>query len=237
MQYIALAVLAPLVAIGILAAIGRVRFRLPRVTTAICWIVIAFAASWIGSLAFNLLTNRPVMLEMPAQRTVELPPGADAVELPASFEWANYNQVIAEATDLSARTTVFLLLGAFAWFATTIGVCLVIIRLSRSLDQGDPFALGSAALGRLSWIVLVGGFAGDWLWRYGVYRASADLFDLRGEAEYSDIAELYDLGWPFVGGLNLPIPLGAIGASIFLALLAAVFRYGAKLRRDTEGLV
>jgi type VI protein secretion system component VasF len=39
------------------------------------------------------------------------------------------------------------------------------------------------------------------------------------------------------GGFSVTLPWWPVGAALALLALAAVFRYGAKLQRETEGLV
>jgi hypothetical protein len=39
------------------------------------------------------------------------------------------------------------------------------------------------------------------------------------------------------GGFSVSLPIWPVGAALALIALAAVFRYGARLQRDTEGLV
>ncbi|MCW5954351.1 MAG: hypothetical protein KIT69_19035, partial [Propionibacteriaceae bacterium] len=149
------------------------------------------------------------------------------------------DRVTVEATGFSTQVRVLGLLAGVLGGATLIGVCLVVDRLARSLGDGDPFALGGNALRWAAWIVLIGGVLASVVGDLGDWLASRELFRVTGwsvigAGETSSIAEL---GWPEPSNLSLTIPFWPLGAALVLALLAGVFRYGGRLRRDTEGLV
>lgn len=104
---------------------------------------------------------------------------------------------------------------------------------------GRPFA---AALAKVTFatalVVLVGGMA------------MQILGDVAGSAASSEALTWTSARYPDIAGIDsavqasrpsprtdVEIPLWPIGAGFGLAALAALFRYGADLQRDTEGLV
>ncbi|OWP21340.1 hypothetical protein CBF90_12850 [Microbacterium sp. AISO3] len=86
-------------------------------------------------------------------------------------------------------------------------------------------------------IVAAGGTAAQVLSDIAGSMASHELF-ARGSAGWTEIPGIDDpLAWWPEATLNITLPFWPIAAGLGLAALAAVFRYGSRLQRDTEGLV
>lgn len=226
------------IAIVVVASLNR---SLPRVARTISWLTIAATAVWLIAAANTYLFGEKVALSLRVRGPeVQLPEGVVSTNHSASFDAATFDRVSLEATGLSFTTRGVYLLATLAGAVALIGACVVINRLARNLGEGDPFILGGVALQRLAWIVLIGGVAATWLTRTGEYLAATELFGPAGWRNSGNdeiLSELTALGWPYPDGLSLEIPLWPIGAGLVLALLAAAFRHGANLRRETEGLV
>lgn len=86
-------------------------------------------------------------------------------------------------------------------------------------------------------IVAAGGTAAQLLSDIAGSMASHQLFT-RESAQWSDIPGIDDpFAWWPQATLNITLPFWPLAAGVGLAALAAVFRYGSRLQRDTEGLV
>lgn len=86
-------------------------------------------------------------------------------------------------------------------------------------------------------IVAAGGTAAQLLSDIAGSMASHELF-ARGSAQWTEIPGIDDpFAWWPEATLNVSLPFWPIAAGLGLAALAAVFRYGSRLERDTEGLV
>ncbi|SDQ48543.1 hypothetical protein [Microbacterium sp. cf332] len=86
-------------------------------------------------------------------------------------------------------------------------------------------------------IVAAGGTAAQLLSDISGSMASRELFE-RVSAHWTDIPGIEDpLAWWPSATLDITLPFWPIAAGLGLAALAAVFRYGSRLQRDTQGLV
>lgn len=86
-------------------------------------------------------------------------------------------------------------------------------------------------------IVAVGGTTAQLLSDIAGSMASHELF-ARGSARWTEIPGVDDpLAWWPEATLNVTLPFWPIAAGLGLAALAAVFRYGSRLQRDSDGLV
>lgn len=142
---------------------------------------------------------------------------------------------VARATYAAADVTFTTLLPGVSWMLmleqalpalATIGVCIVAWWLGVSLMRARPFRPAmSNAIGVVACLVLAGGLLGQILGAIGRAMLVEDL------AQNSpDVTEVF---WPFLAEINL----APAGWSFALALVAAAFAIGARLQRDTEGLV
>lgn len=86
-------------------------------------------------------------------------------------------------------------------------------------------------------VVAVGGVAASLLGEIAGNLASTELFAVNS-AQWHDIPGIDDaLEWWPDPRWSLTFPLWPVAAGLGLAALAAIFRYGSSLERDTEGLV
>lgn len=213
--------------------------NLARIVTVVAGLALVVAALWVAA-ALLALASDTTRVDVPVSPTsVRLPAGV-TVDATATFQSGDFDRLSVWATGLPLATRLVLAAAPLLSAATTAAVALVVLRLVRSMREGDPFALGSRALRTTGWIVLIGGSLATWVGNVGDWMASRDLFQLSGWSGVGttvDVSDLSALGWPDAASLSLELPWAALTVGIVLALLAAVFRHGERLRSDAEGLV
>lgn len=106
------------------------------------------------------------------------------------------------------------------------------------LLAGRAFAPAVARFALLTGVVVaVAGTLGEVLSDLGASMVSRELFTVAA-AQWSDMAGIEDpFAWWPSPALEVDIPLWPIAVGVAFAALAAIFRYGSALQRDTEGLV
>jgi len=204
-------------ALAILAAIGN---------------VIAVVASLSGAVTRVSVPVSPVPIKVPDGVTLE--------GLVATFTSGGFDRASVVAQGLSLTTKLALGAAPILWAVITIALVSLVFRLVRSLDDGDPFGLSAAALAQTGWIVMVGGTIALWVGNLGDWLTARELFQTWGWSatrDVGDVTDLAELGWPGPDQLRLDLPWVPLVAGLTFAVLAAVFRYGARLRQDAEGLV
>ena len=142
---------------------------------------------------------------------------------------------ISAASYASADVTFSALPGAVGWMLwlelalpalATIGVCIVAWWLGVSLMRARPFRRAmSTAIGVVAVLVVVGGVLGQVLGAFGRALLVDDL-----AATSSEVTDVF-------GTFMLELNLAPVGWGFALALVAGAFAIGARLQRDTEGLV
>ena len=161
--------------------------------------------------------------------TVRMPVVGGAVEALADVP------EVAAATFASADVTFTSLPVGVSWMLllelalpalATIGVCIVAWWLGVSLMRARPFRPAmSNAIGVVAVLVVVGGVLGQVLGAFGRAMLVEDL-----AATSPDVTDVF---WTFLVELNL----APVGWGFALALVAGAFAIGARLQRETEGLV
>jgi hypothetical protein len=143
---------------------------------------------------------------------VEVPPGRG--------EFSGPYEAQVNAYGPSGKQKLGLVGAELVETVATIVVLLLLLRIVRTLRRGDPFALDNARRLRvIAAAVVIGGLGGAALRAWGEHLVLAD----------SAIA-------PFVNE-SLDLSLTPLWAALVVWLLAEVFRRGALMRRDLEGLV
>jgi hypothetical protein len=235
-------ILLVLVSIPALLLVGAMRGGAALSRLVMVLAVLVIAATSIATIAqiVALFNGGNVTLAVPVQPVEVKVPAGVKLEIPpvATFASANFQQVQVVAHGFSLNTSLLLAAGWLCGALTIIAICIVVLRLSRGLAAADPFGVGATALSALAWIVLVGWTAATVLGELGAAGASWDLFWVAGYTLPEGWTDGLDgHGWPSAGGGGINLPLEPLGAALLLALLAAVFRHGERLRRDADGLV
>lgn len=223
----------------IMLAASRGGPNLARIVTVVAGVALVMAALWVAA-ALISLGGDTTTIRIPVSPTAVRVPEGITLDATATFESGDFDRLTVAATGLPLATRLVMSAAVLLSAITTASVALVVLRLVRSMREGDPFALGSRALRTTGWIVLIGGSLATWVGNLGDWMASADLFRLHGWSAVGSAAgiiDLTELGWPDAAPLSLELPWVPLAIGVILALLAAVFRYGERLRHDTEGLV
>lgn len=158
----------------------------------------------------------------------------------ASIQGGGLDRATLVVSGLPLDVRLVMLASMLLAAATAIAVCVVVIRLARSVMTGDPFAMGAKALIATGWILLIGGVAASLVGQIGGVMASFDIFSFTGGSaaeDWNPTGSFAGPGWPEPASFALNIPWWPLGGALVLALIAGVFRYGEQLRRDSEGLV
>lgn len=198
---------------------------------------IALAAIWGIASVVGATVPSPTVTVPVETLPLRLPEGLVPFGLNATLTSGGFDRVTVTATGFTALTRTALALAPALAAATVIAVAVVVLRLARSLGDGDPFALSATAVATTGWVALAGGTLSTWAGNLADWMASRDLFGAIGWSYPDDLSDPAALGWPSAAGFRLDLPFAPLATGLALMLLAAVFRYGAQLRADAEGLV
>lgn len=241
---IVLVMLAAVVGIPVLVILIAMRggAHMPRIVAVVSYGVAAVIAGLTAVTAITLMSGAPVELTVPIRQLQ--PYVAEGVTLTpatsATIESGGMSQATLVVSGLPLNTRLVLLAGMLIAAATAIAVCVVVIRLARSVMTGNPFALGTKALIATGWILLIGGVVASLVGQIGGVMASFDIFSFTGGSaagDWNPEGSFAGPGWPEPAGFGLDIPWWPLGGALVLALIAGVFRSGAQFHRDSEGLV
>lgn len=204
---------------------------------AVLWLILAFAGA-VALLATlgAALSARDVLGTGPLQVTdmeignAATPPFTE--RLPAITE-ARYESV-AVTVDGAPEAARWLLWGSYTADAVVIiGVCLALAWLCWRVLHGRPFGRSlTVATATVAILVAIGGLAGQWLAAIGRGEivAHLGLDATAGDSTDGGSQEGFLL-------LAMEISLAPLGVAAGLAVLAAAFQIGARMQRDTAGLV
>lgn len=170
--------------------------------------------------AFEIFGDAPT-LRMPVTGG-DVPDLAGVPEISA----ASYSSADVTFTALPAAVGWMLWLELALPALATIGVCIVAWWLGVSLMRARPFRPATAnAIGAVACLVLVGGVLGQ---VFGAFGRAMLVDDIAATSP-----EVTDVFWTFL----MELDLAPVGWGFALALVAASFAIGARLQRETEGLV
>ncbi|AQP46916.1 hypothetical protein BW730_04655 [Tessaracoccus aquimaris] len=228
---------------GVLAAVLGSAGRANIATVAKVASLIAMGLTGLSALlgAIAALAGGQLDVTVPVHLPIHLADGVTFQDGPsATFVNGVLDQATVQASGLSFATRAVLALAVLLGGATLIGVAWTTWRLAGSMGDSDPFRLGSRALRTTALIVLIGGTAASIASDIGNFLASRELFEVKAWGSTTTgppVDSLTALGWPEPAGLQVTLPFWPVGAAVVLLLLAAVFRYGALLQADSEGMV
>ena len=242
--WIALAVAIVLIVVFVGAARRARRVGDPSPVVSITLTVSALWAAFsvIGAIIATLvaLLQPQVMItvpvsefwpELPAGTVVE---GMTATHLSGGFTSAD---LLVEGLSTSARV-LWSISQALAWLVPAAIAGLIAIACFQLL-AGRAFAPVVARMAMVTAVVVtVGGVAAEILGDIAGNMAARETLGW-SSARYEEVAGIEDVlqaWWP-QPGFGADLPFWPIAAGLAFAALAAIFRYGSRLQRDTEGLV
>lgn len=244
--WIAVAPFLLVVLIGVTVAIARSRRAdRPTESTVISATLVA-AALWAGfsviGAALSVIANlQPqVWITVPVREFwPELPTGTVLEGMSATIAGGGFTSAELSLDGLSAGPrAAWAVSQALGWLIPGTVASLIAVACFQ-LRRGRPFA---PVLARVTFVtalvVLVGGIAAQLLGDLAGSVAAVEALQWQS-GRYDQVEGIEDgieAWWP-KPGLDITIPFWPIGAGLGLAALAAVFRYGSRLQRDTEGLV
>lgn len=238
------AILLGVVAVPVLLILIAMRGgpHMPRIVALVSYAAMVVVGGLTVLTTIALMTGTAVKVTVPiAPIKPYLPPGVTLEHAtPATIEGGGMDQATLLVSGLPLNTRLVILAAMLLAAATAIAVCVVVIRLARSVASGNPFALGTQALIATGWILLIGGVLASLTGQIGDIMACYDIFEYTGgnaPESWNPAGAFAGPGWPEPAGFRLDIPWWPVGGALMLALIAGVFRYGEQLQRDSEGLV
>jgi len=205
------------------------------------------AAGWAGISTIGALVALLVPLLSPSVEVTvptrefwpELPEGMEIEGMSARIEGGGFTSATLALTDLSVPARILIGLGGvFAWLVPGAVATLLAVACFQLL-AGRAFAPVVARVTMTTAVIVaVGGIATQVLGDIGASIAASEALRWSGAA-YPDVPGIdhpLTAWWP-APALLIELPFWPLAAGLGLAALAAVFRYGSVLQRDTEGLV
>lgn len=199
-------------------------------------VLVATAVAVVGQLASDVvevvLPTAPFWPWVPSE--VEILPAEGA----ASIVGGGFTEALVSLEGLSMNARVLLALGSLAQGLTQLAVTAAVYVLAKRLLEGEPF---QPVLSRTVMVAAVAMVIGGLLWQVcfslGESMAAREALTIEGWS-YPDALGLEDptllLPQPTLG---LTIEFWPIFTGMALAAVAAAFRHGERLQRDTSGLV
>lgn len=169
----------------------------------------------------------------------ELLPGVVITDGPtASVASGGFTEASLMVDGMSTTARVLWGVGQFLIATAPTVIAAMIAVACFQLLAGRAFAPAVARFALLTGIIVaVAGTAGEILSDLGGSMVSRELLTVTA-ARYPDIPGIEDpFAWWPSSALDIDIPLWPIAVGLAFAALAAIFRYGSGLQRDTEGLV
>jgi len=238
---VVLAIAIPIVIIRVRSAAvpGTAAARATRVIA-----VIYVVASGIGTIAIvaRTLFDRSVSVLLPVESFwPTIPAGVEIDGLQAEVVGGGFTEALVDVTGLDGPTRVWLAASSLLQGATMVMIAIVIALLCTSVMRQDPFrAALPRAINVTAITIIAGGLAWQLCGAIGNGLASEQVLRSTGgsiefdQFAYEDYNEI--IGFPSIGH-QWSVDFWPIWIGLALFALAAAFRYGMKLQRDTEGLV
>lgn len=241
---IVIALAAAVVAVPVLLIMIAMRGgrHMPKIVAVVGYAVMVVIGGVTVMAAITLMTGAAVQVTVPITPIEPYVPKGVTLQpaTAATIHSGGMDQATLVVSGLPLGTRLVMLAAMLIAAATAVAVCVVVIRLARSVMSGNPFAVGTTALLATGWILLVGGVLASVVGQIGDAMASYDIFEYTaGSApeSWNPTGGFAGPGWPEPAGFTLTVPWWPLGGALVLALIAGVFRYGEQLQRDSEGLV
>lgn len=207
------------VTVDVAAAVARMWLALVAV-----WAVL-IVLKWFTA-DFTEVPALPVSLPWPTALPCEGGPTVAATTQP-TLECASVPTIQATLTSLTGGTRVVLGAGELLSLLLLALPGVVVAVICRAARKGRPFsAVTSRWLFIAAVVILVAGLGGEVLTGIGSAMAATEVLPPPGAGAVTT-----------TGIYRVVLPLSPIGAALALAALGAVFRYGARLQRETDLLV
>lgn len=242
--WIGLAVLLVVVALYIRAAR---RARRSGDASPVISITLTVSAAWAGVSVLAGLIAVPMTL-IATQVTLDVPVREFWPQLPAGMvvegatatrAWGGFTTAPLAVENLGTTARILLASSQALGILVPATIAALIAVACFQLLAGRAFAPVVARMAAITAVVVaVGASVGDMLGDIAGSLASAQLFDYTS-ARWEDIPGVEDplTAWLPQSTLSITFPFWPIAAGLAFAALAAIFRYGSRLQRDTEGLV
>ncbi|GAA3905272.1 hypothetical protein [Microbacterium invictum] len=202
------------------------------------WAAISVLAAIVSVL--NVLLNESVTITVPVQEFwPQLPAGTEVDGTTATLDGGGFTSAELVATGLSTGARVCWAIGQGLGLLVPGAVAAMIAVTCFQLLAGRAFAPVVARTSMVTAVVVaVGGIAAQLLSDIGGSMAASEVLGHTG-GSYEEVAGIEDVfdAWLPQPTFVLELPFWPIAAGLAFAALAAVFRYGSRLQRDTEGLV
>ena len=180
-------------------------------------IAIAVPVASVGVVLWDWARGNPMTAPVRVDDTAPLPESLLTARSGARLEWDG--TALAHLADPGTGVRVSALLAALVVAAVAVLSCLVLLRLLRQAQAGEPFGPGvQRGLRMLALLMLAAGL----LWPTLSAFAAAEVIRAATDASVSPSLEINFI-W--------------VGVALLLLFLAEVFRIGARMADDVEGLV
>jgi hypothetical protein len=240
-------VLIVIAAIVVVFVVASKRARMRDDPAPVVRVTLVIAALWAGVAVIGAIATLLVALLAP-HVTMTVPMSPFWPELPASaeFEGTAAQRVSGEFTSVElslagVTTGIRVMWGVsqfLAWLVpATIAALIAVVCFQ--LLAGRAFAPIAARMATITAVVvIVGGVAAQLLGDLAGSMASREVFDWTG-ATWPEVPGIEDpmTAWFPKSAIAIEFPFWPIAAGLAFAALATIFASGAKLQRDTEGLV
>ena len=207
-----------------------------------CAVATIWAAACVGAAiaVLNALINTQVSIDFPVAGFWPRLPDSMRIDGPtASLESGGFVEASGLVSGLGAPARICWAISQALWALVPGAIAAFIAVACAQLLRGRAFTeVVSRAAVITAVIVAAGGFAAQVLGDIAGALAADEVLRIVS-AEYSEIPGIEDpLGawWPRPG-FNISLPFWPIAAGLGFAALAAIFRFGSRMQRDTEGLV
>ncbi len=207
---------SPAVFVEVAAAVGRMWLALVALATVLTvWQGLSGGDTWIKDLPVSLAWPEPLACEQPVP-----PPSTGLV-------CAHVDTADVTIAALGLGTRAVLALGdALAMVLLALPAVLLVVVCGQAL-KGAPFSRTvSRWLFVCAAVVLIAGLGADFAGSVGRALAAGEILPPPGDGAVTSTGISY-----------VTVPFWPIGAALGLGALAIVFRRGAVLQRETEGLV
>lgn len=199
-------------------------------------------AAVTASTVFPLVTGGASVVSVPLQmHQLHVPSKVTFSSGPAAtIVSGGVDRATLTLTGLSMPTRVLLVGGALALAAVSIVIAVALARIASAALHGEPFVPAAARSVTIAALAIaLGGTLSAVLQQWGEWQAGQDAlmvtaWSARG---VSGPVTLADLGWPDPAYFNLQISFLPLLLGLGLLAIAAVFRAGERLQRETDGLV